>query len=74
MSHMNKDHADALLKYAHAFTSAQDASSAVMTAIDRYGFEMTVHTPRGIGPARLAFESVLTSAEQARGVLVALVR
>ena len=27
-----------------------------MTAIDRYGFEMTVTTPEGVGPARLAFE------------------
>ena len=74
LSHMNKDHADALVKYARAFTSAHDATEAVMTAIDRYGFEMTVHTPRGIGPARLAFEPALTRAEQARSVLVTVLR
>jgi putative heme iron utilization protein len=74
LSHMNQDHADALVKYARAFTSAQDATAAVMTAIDRYGFEMTVHTPRGIGPARLAFDEPLTRSEQARTVLVALLR
>jgi len=74
LSHMNQDHAAALVTYARAFTSAHDATSAVMTAIDRYGFEMTVHTPRGIGPARLAFEQALTRPEQARSVLVALVR
>jgi hypothetical protein len=33
-----------------------------------------VTTPGGIGPARIAFESPLTSAEDARVKLVALVR
>jgi len=74
LSHMNADHASALVTYARAFTSAHDATQAVMTAVDRYGFEMTVHTPRGIGPARLAFEPVLTRADQARSALVALLR
>lgn len=72
VKHMNDDHADALRSYALAFTSAHDASAATMTAIDRYGFEMTVHTPRGIGPARLAFDAPLTHADQARNVLVKL--
>jgi putative heme iron utilization protein len=74
LSHMNKDHASALVTYAHAFTSATDATEAVMTAVDRYGFEMTVHTPRGVGPARLAFEPALSRAEEARTALVALLR
>ena len=74
LSHMNQDHATALLAYAHAFTSAPDATSAVMTALDRYGFEMTVHTPRGVGPARLPFEPVLAHADEARKALVALLR
>jgi putative heme iron utilization protein len=74
ISHMNEDHADALVTYARAFSSAHDATAAVMTAVDRLGFEMTVHTPRGVGPARLAFEPALTSAEQARGALVTMLR
>ncbi|HKP57498.1 MAG TPA: DUF2470 domain-containing protein [Polyangiales bacterium] len=74
LSHMNEDHADALRKYARAFTRGHDAERATMTAIDRHGFEMTVTTPGGIGPARIAFESPLTSAEDARAKLVALVR
>ena len=74
LSHMNKDHASALVAYARAFTSAHDATEAVMTAVDRYGFEMTVHTPRGVGPARLAFEPALTQPDQARTSLVALLR
>jgi len=74
LAHMNADHPTALLAYAHAFTSAHDATAAVMTALDRYGFEMTVHTPRGIGPARLAFEPALTHADQTRKALVELLR
>ena len=45
-----------------------------MTANDRYGFEMTVHPPGGVGPARIAFDVPLTSAEQARATLIALMR
>ena len=74
LEHMNADHAGALRSYARAFTRATDAEKATMTAIDRHGFEMTVTTPGGVGPARLAFSEPLVSAEDARIKLVALVR
>lgn len=74
LEHMNEDHAAALQQYARAFTSATDAERATMTAVDRHGFELTVHTPRGVGPARIAFPEPLRSAEDARTKLVALVR
>lgn len=74
LEHMNADHANALKQYARAFTRATDAEEATMTAIDRHGFEMTVKTPDGIGPARLAFELPLTSADDARLKLVSLLR
>jgi heme iron utilization protein len=74
LAHMNGDHRAALNLYARAFTSAHDASEATMTAIDRHGFELTVNTPRGVGPARIAFDMPLTAAGEARAVLVKLVR
>jgi putative heme iron utilization protein len=74
LEHMNTDHAAALRSYARAFTRATDAEKATMTAIDRHGFEMTVTTPGGVGPARLAFTEPLVSADDARAKLVALVR
>jgi putative heme iron utilization protein len=74
LDHMNQDHADSLLLYARAFTRARSPEKAVMTAIDRYGFEMTVTTPEGVGPARLAFEQPIANAQEARTALVALVR
>jgi heme iron utilization protein len=74
IAHMNDDHAGALRHYAQAFTRAVDAERATMTAIDRHGFEMTVTTPAGVGPARIAFAQPLTSAGQARQVLIDLLR
>jgi heme iron utilization protein len=74
LDHMNQDHADSLLHYARAFTRAQDAEKAVMTAIDRYGFELTITTPDGIGRARLVFDEPITNAQEARVALVALAR
>jgi len=74
LEHMNADHRDALRLYARAFTRAADAARATMTAIDRHGFELTVETPDGIGPARIAFERALSKADEARPTLVALLR
>jgi putative heme iron utilization protein len=45
-----------------------------MTAVDRYGFELTISTPAGIGAARLAFDAPLASAADARVQLIALAR
>jgi putative heme iron utilization protein len=74
LEHMNADHRKALRLYARAFTRASDAEQATMTAIDRHGFEMTIQTPAGIGPARIAFERTLASADDARPTLIALLR
>ena len=74
LSHMNDDHGDSLLLCAQKLTSAPAPLRAVMTAIDRYGFEMTITTPDGVGPARIAFDQPLESAEHARTALVELVR
>jgi putative heme iron utilization protein len=74
LAHMNEDHAAALAAYARAFTRARDAEEAVMTAIDRYGFEISVTTPDGKRPARLAFDAPIGTPEDARAALVGLVK
>lgn len=73
LEHMNEDHEDALVAYARAFTRATEAEQAVMTAIDRYGFEMSVTTPSGPRPARIAFATPIATPAEARAALVALV-
>lgn len=74
ITHMNDDHADALVAYAKAFTRATEAEEVVMTGIDRYGFEMSVTTDKGPRPARLAFETPISTPTEARQALVALVK
>lgn len=74
LEHMNADHADALVAYAKAFTRAKDTDLAVMTGIDRYGFEMSVKTDKGMRPARIAFDAEISNSAEARAALVALVK
>lgn len=72
--HMNEDHADALVLYARAFTRAEAAEEVVMTAVDRYGFELSVTTPSGRRPARIAFGSDVTTPVEARKALIAMLK
>ncbi len=55
IAHMNADHADAMVLYCKAFSKATEITSASMTGIDRYGFEMSAKTREGPRPIRLAF-------------------
>ncbi len=72
IAHMNADHADALVLYCTAFSKARDIASAAMTSIDRYGFEMSANTSEGPRPVRLAFTRPVSTPEEARGALIAM--
>ena len=74
IDHMNADHADALLAYCRAFSKAKNATAASMTGVDRYGFEMSATTDVGSRPIRLAFSQPISSPEEARREMVALVK
>lgn len=74
IDHMNADHADALVTYCRAFSKAVDATAATMTGVDRYGFEMSATTDVGPRPIRLAFSQPISSPEEARREMVALVK
>jgi putative heme iron utilization protein len=69
--HMNADHADAMGLYCKAFSKATDLTSATMTGIDRYGFEMSANTKEGPRPIRLAFAKPVSTPDEARAALVA---
>ena len=47
VAHMNADHADAMVLYSKAFSPATKITSAKMTGVDRYGFDMSVITSDG---------------------------
>lgn len=72
LDHMNADHADACLAYARALAGVADATGAVMTAVDRYGFELEIATPAGPRAARLAFDDEALTSGDARRALIAL--
>jgi putative heme iron utilization protein len=71
-AHMNDDHADANLRYARALADLPDATAARMTAVDRHGFTLGVDTPSGPRVARLAFPAPVTSPEDVRRAVIAL--
>lgn len=74
LAHMNQDHADALLAYARALAGVPEATKATMTAVDRYGFEMSVEAPDGPSAARLAFPAPLSTPDEVRKAMVAMVK
>jgi len=74
IAHMNADHAEALVLYCKAFSKATEISAAKMTGVDRYGFEMSAMTPRGPRPVRVAFERPVSTPEEVRAILIAMVK
>ncbi len=72
IAHMNEDHADALPLYCRAFSRASEFSAVTMTGIDRYGFEMSAVTPDGPRPIRVAFAEPISTSDEARAALVAM--
>ena len=74
IAHMNADHADAMVLYCAAFSRATGITSASMTGVDRYGFEMSANTPDGPRPVRLAFARPVSTPEEVRAELIAMLR
>ena len=74
IEHMNADHKDTLALYCRAFSQAKDTTFAVMTEVDRYGFEMSATTAAGPRPIRLGFAQPLSTANEVRGEMVAMAK
>ena len=74
IAHMNADHADTMVLYCDAFTKATETAVASMTAVDRYGFEMSVETEQGPRPIRLPFTKEVGTAKEVRIELVDLAK
>jgi heme iron utilization protein len=73
IAHMNADHPDALLLIARRYTD-EAAAEAVMTAVDRLGFHLRLQTGDRVHGCRLAFLREVRSKDEARAVLVEMVR
>jgi putative heme iron utilization protein len=73
IQHMNADHAAALQAIARHF-AGEDADEAVMTAVDRLGFHVRLKSGDRIYGRRVAFLREVRNSEEARSVLVEMVR
>ena len=73
IGHMNADHADALLLIARRF-AGEAATEASMTAVDRLGFHLRLKSGDRVHGRRLAFLREVGSKDEARQVLVEMVR
>jgi putative heme iron utilization protein len=74
LAHMNDEHGDAMIAYARAFAKVDAATKATMTAVDRYGFEMSVVTPDGPRVVRLAFDDEVKTTDEVRKAMVVMVK
>jgi putative heme iron utilization protein len=74
LEHMNKDHADALVVYARVLAGATDAEAATMVAVDRLGFRLRIRTAGRLHGARIAFPTEVTSTDDARRVLIQMLK
>lgn len=74
ITHLNDDHADALLAMARNLAGYTDATCARCSGADRYGLDLATVTPRGHAAARVAFDEPLTAASGLRAATVALTR
>ena len=72
ITHLNDDHADALLVIAQVLGGYPDATAARCSGLDRRGIDLSVDTPRGRAPARVAFPEALTGGSQLRAATVEL--
>lgn len=74
VSHLNEDHADALLLMARHLAGHTDATAARCLRADRYGLDLGVSTPRGDTPARVAFAEALDAPDGLRAATVDLAK
>ena len=73
IQHMNADHADSLRLIARHFIG-EAAEEVTMTAVDRLGFHLRLKSGDGVHGRRVAFLHEVKNREEARTVLVEMVR
>ncbi len=73
LEHMNRDHGDALVTFARVLAGAE-ADEASMVAVDRLGFKLRIRGGGRLYSTRLAFPREVRSAEDARVVLIEMLR
>jgi putative heme iron utilization protein len=73
LEHMNRDHRDALVKYARGLAHVT-ADEATMIAVDRLGFRLRVRSGDRLHAVRIAFPREVRTMTDARTVLIEMLR
>jgi putative heme iron utilization protein len=73
LAHMNADHQEAMILLART-SAGIESEEAAMTSVDRLGFQVRLKTREGVRGARIGFPREVTSASEARKVLVEMVQ
>ncbi len=74
-SHVNEDHADAVVLYAKVFGNSPEAQTAKMLSIDSQGMDLSVSIERtGSIPVRVKFDRPVNTAEDAHHTLIDMVK
>jgi putative heme iron utilization protein len=73
IEHMNADHKDALVLLSRAF-AGMAAQEAMMTSVDRLGFQLRVKTADGMRGTRIAFLREVNTPVETRKVLIEMVQ
>ena len=68
--HMNDDHSDAVLRYAHHYGGVSSATAATMKEVTADAMTLEVNNQA----VRIPFDNVLTDSEDAHRTLVAMLR
>ncbi len=74
ITHLNADHADALVAMARALGGYPDTTAATCTGADRYGLDVRVVTPRGVAYTRVGYAAPIESFDELRSATVELTR
>ncbi len=72
--HMNEDHAEAVVLYAHAYGNSPEADSARMISIDPQGMNLDAQVKGETLPLRIDFDHELADAEDAHHTLIAMLK
>ncbi|MEG5136741.1 MULTISPECIES: DUF2470 domain-containing protein [unclassified Microcoleus] len=73
-THMNEDHASAVVLYAQAYGDKPEATSAQMLAIDANGMDLTAQINDETVPVRVKFDRTLADAEDAHHILIDMLK
>jgi len=74
LEHMNADHAESLVLMARRLGGRPEVTEAMMTAVDRYGFDLVAAGPDGRGALRFGFAAPVSGPDEVRRELIRLGR